>query len=74
MKKTIFGLFLIALLSVSCGSKKNNEKESSLNQEKEKSELVKEINSNDSVSTEIEEIKTEIEEASNKLDTLISNL
>ncbi len=74
MKKTISTLLLIALFSVGCGNKKINQKESSLDQEKEKSELVNEINSIDSIAIEIEKIKTEIEEASKELDELLNNL
>lgn len=74
MRKIISALLLIALFSVGCGNKKSKQEESSLNQEKEKSELVNEINSIDSTATEVEKIKTEIEEASKKLDELINDL
>ena len=64
---------LMALLMVACGEKKDK-KDEVLLQEKEKLELVKEIEAIDSISTKIETVKTEIEETSKELDELLNDL
>ena len=75
MKKLTTSLFLLALIAVSCGGKKEkteqSEKTSIENTEVMPAE---EVSTVDSVITQLEASKTEIEESAKKLDNLLKDI
>lgn len=74
MKKSILVFMLLAVLTIGCREKKNNKDKVNSSPETENLELKKEINSIESASTEIENVKIEIEKSSEKLDELLKDL
>ena len=76
MKKHILTIafpFLL-LIGTGCGDTKNNQDKEDSSLKTEEIELQKEINSTDSIAIEIEKVKDEIQESSDKLDELLDNL
>lgn len=73
MKKLLFSVFLLAFLSFGCGGNQTGTEASSA-EATETPEVQQEVQQLDSLSTEIEGAKSDIDSASENLDELLNEL